>query len=219
MTGAARVPVSSSRRTPGPMDAAQPASARTIGIPSPWVPACAGMTKGEGNSLSPNAVIPAQAGIHTRGPHDPIATPARLDPRLRGDDEGVRRPVTMTGVMRRPSRLRPSVRRSTLASSSRRKLGPMNTTHPASARTISVPSPWVPACAGMTKGEGNSLSPKSVIPAQAGIHTRGPHGVIATPARLDSRLRGDDEGRGGISRRGILIDVGTGQLNPVRHQL
>ena len=100
-------------------------------------------------------------------------------------------------------------------SSSRRKPGPMDTARSASARATGVPNPWVPASAGMTNGEGARLTPNSVIPAQAGIHTRGPHGAIATPARLDPRLRGDDEGEAAAVRD---IDSTTEMTNPVRHQ-
>ncbi len=37
----------SSRRTPGPMDTAPPASTRSIDRPQPWVPTCAGMILGK----------------------------------------------------------------------------------------------------------------------------------------------------------------------------
>ncbi|AIT05699.1 hypothetical protein MC45_03985 [Sphingomonas taxi] len=91
----------------------------------------------------------------------------------------------------------------------------MDAAQPASARAINDPHPWVPASAGMTKEEGAPLTPNTVIPAQAGIHTRGPCGAIATPARLDPRLRGDDEGGEAAVRD---IDSTTGMTNPVRHQ-
>jgi hypothetical protein len=195
---------SSSRRKPGSTDAMGPALARPIGAPHPWLPASAGMTKEGNTSLIPHTVIPAPAGIHTRELRGSIATSAPMDPRLRGDDEGGEGGVTTIGTAAGPSGVAPSVRHSPPPSSSRRKPGPTDTAQPASARAIGVPHPWLRAFAGMTKGEDTSLIPHTVIPAEAGIHTRRPRGSIATPAPLDPRLRGDDEGGGGP-----LTTIGT----------
>jgi len=164
---ATRAP-SSSRRKPGPTDTARSASARVISVPHPGLPASAGTTKGEGAPLTPNTVIPAQAGIHTRGPSGSIAAPARLDPRLRGDDEAVGAPVTIRRTGMGPSRLTPSVRHATHPSSPRRKPGPMDTAQPASARAINVLHPWVPASAGMTKGKGDPIFSKRSFPRRRG---------------------------------------------------
>ena len=160
---ATRAP-SSSRRKPGPTDTARSASARVISVPHPGLPASAGTTKGEGAPLTPNTVIPAQAGIHTRGPSGSIAAPARLDPRLRGDDEadGAR-----VAIIRTTTRS-PDHPHATPPSSSRRKPGPMDTAQPASARAISIPRPWLPAPAGMTKGEGAPISPNRSSPRRRG---------------------------------------------------
>jgi hypothetical protein len=54
-----------------------------------------------------------------------------------------------------------------------------------------VARPWIPAFAGMTE-EGGDARSKPVIPAEAGIQTGYPFGSFARPARLDSRLRGND---------------------------
>jgi hypothetical protein len=91
----------------------------------------------------------------------------------------------------------------------------MDAVQPALAHTISAPLPWAPAFAGVTKGKGAPLTLGTVIPAQAGIHSRKPHGAIATPARLDPRLREKDE-KGGA--RVTVIHSAMGFTNPVRHQ-
>jgi hypothetical protein len=144
------------------MDKAQPASARTLGVPRPWVPASAGMTSGEGESPSPNTVIPAQAGIQTRRCRDGVVRSARLNPRLRGDDKAGEAPLTIIGSAAR------SVTNPT-PSSSRRTPGPMDAAQPATARTLGVPHPRIPAPAGMTKREGEPTSRKAVVPAAAGM--------------------------------------------------
>ena len=160
---ATRAP-SSSRRKPGPMDTARSASARAVSVPHPRLRASAGTTKGEGAPLTPNTVIPAQAGIHTRGPSGSIAAPARLDPRLRGDDEA---DGACFAIIRTTTRS-PDHPHATPPSSSRRKPGPMDTAQPASARAISIPRPWLPAPAGMTKGKGAPISPNRSSPRRRG---------------------------------------------------
>jgi hypothetical protein len=95
------------------------------------------------------SVIPAQAGIHNRRPNGSIPTPARPNPRLRGDDEE-RQNARMTHRTASGSSGQAAPSRSSSPSSSRRTPGPMDTTHSGLARAIGASHPWVPASAGMT---------------------------------------------------------------------
>ena len=73
--GAPQFSHSSSRPTPEPMDAVGPACARTVSVPHPWIPACAGMTGRGGHGLmSPTARL----GCGPTSPSSPLRRGSRL---------------------------------------------------------------------------------------------------------------------------------------------
>ncbi len=73
--GAPQFSHSSSRSTPGPMDAVNPVSARIASVPQPWIPACAGMTGRGGHGLmSPTTRL----GCGPTSPSSPLRRGSRL---------------------------------------------------------------------------------------------------------------------------------------------